>query len=475
MPRRNSIWANIDWVTVVLFTVLMILGWLNIYAAIYNPESQSIFDISQQYGKQLIWIGAALAVGFLILLIETNFYVFFAYIIYGVVVLLLILVLFIGKEINGARSWFEIGGFTLQPSEFGKFATALALAKYMSSFGFRLQRLKSILTISLIILVPAFFILLQNDTGSALVYFAFILVLFREGLSGIILFFGTLVAVLFVLALVLSNFVLSIVLMGAAISMFLITNSRLKRFGTVFLIFAIGVGLPFGLNEIVSLDYTTEDFLFAGSLLGAFFSLIYSIRNKIRNYILITIIFSGALLFTVSVDYAFSNLLEPHQQVRINELLGIESNPQGAGYHVNQSKIAIGSGGFWGKGYLNGTQTKFDFVPAQSTDFIFCTVGEEWGFAGSLILISLFLSLFVRLVFLAERQRSGFSRIYGYSVAVILFFHFMVNIGMTIGIMPVIGIPLPFFSYGGSSLWSFTILLFIFIRLDASRLDQLSG
>jgi rod shape determining protein RodA len=475
MPRRNNLWANIDWITVLLFLVLVFLGWINIYAAIYNPESQSIFDISQQYGKQLIWIGAALALGFLILLIEINFYVFFSYIIYGIVVFLLVLVLFVGKEINGAKSWFDIGGFTLQPSEFGKFATALALAKYMSSFGFKLQRFKSVVIIALIILTPAFFILLQNDTGSALVYFSFVLVLFREGLSGVILFFGTLVTVLFILALILSNLLLNAILVGAVLFIFLILNPRLKQFGLILLIFSASTAIFFGLNEIVATEYQPADFLLAGSIVGALITLVYGIRKKIRNYILVTVVFIGAMLFSTSVDYAFNNLLGQHQQVRINELLGIESNPQGAGYHVNQSKIAIGSGGFWGKGFLNGTQTKFDFVPEQSTDFIFCTVGEEWGFAGTFILIVLFLTLFVRLVFLAERQRSGFSRIYGYSVAVILFFHFMVNIGMTIGIMPVIGIPLPFFSYGGSSLWSFTILLFIFIRLDASRLEHLSN
>ncbi|MBN1986493.1 MAG: rod shape-determining protein RodA [Prolixibacteraceae bacterium] len=474
MPRRNNLWANIDWVTVLLFLILVFLGWFNIYAAVYNPESQSILDVSQQYGKQLIWIGAALVIGFVILLIETNFYVFFAYIIYGFVVFLLILVLFVGKEINGAKSWFEIGGFTLQPSEFGKFATALALAKYLSSFGFKLQRLKSMVLIALIILTPAFFILLQNDTGSALVYFAFVLVLFREGLSGVILFFGSLIALLFVLALVLSGMLLNIILLSVALLVLLILNPRFKQFGRILLIFTLSIGVFLGIGEVVPTKYQLSDFWVAGALTGAVITLIYSIRQKIRNYILVTIIFTGSVLFSISVNYAF-DMLEAHQQVRINELLGIESNPQGAGYHVNQSKIAIGSGGFWGKGYLNGTQTKFDFVPEQSTDFIFCTVGEEWGFVGTSILITLFLTLFVRLVYLAERQRSGFSRIYGYSVAVILFFHFMVNIGMTIGIMPVIGIPLPFFSYGGSSLWSFTILLFIFIRLDASRLDHLSS
>lgn len=472
MPQRSNIWVNIDWVTVGLYLLLIFMGWLNIYAAVYDVEHQSILDITQRYGKQLIWIGAALAIAVVIMVIETNFYVFFSYIIYGVTIGLLLLVLLIGKEINGAKSWFVLGGVAIQPAEFAKFATGLALARYMSSFGFTLRKFKSLITIATIIFLPAVFILLQNDTGSALVYFSFVLVLFREGLSGIVLFLGTLVAVLFVLALILSNFTLILVLIGAAVFMYLILNPKFSHFARVLLFLAAGVALAFVLNFVLGFEKGEADIIMAGSMLGALAVTIYSLQKRFRNYIIISLFFMGAVLFTISVDYAFDNFLEPHQQVRINELLGIESNPYGAGYHVNQSKIAIGSGGVWGKGYLNGTQTKYNFVPEQSTDFIFCTVGEEWGFAGTFTVIVLFIFLFIRLVFLAERQRSVFSRIYGYSVAVILFFHFAVNIGMTIGIMPVIGIPLPFFSYGGSSLWSFTILLFIFIRLDASRLEN---
>ena len=472
MANRNNIWANIDWITVGLYTVLIFLGWLNIYAAVYDAGHQSIFDITQRYGKQLIWIGAALFIALVILLIETNFYVFFSYIFYGVMIFLLLLVLLVAKEINGARSWFSIGGFRLQPSEFAKFATALALARYMSTFDFNMKKFKSMLTLALIIFLPAAFILLQNDMGSALVYFSFVLVLFREGLSGLFLFLGTLIAVLFVLALIISNFTLILVLIIAALIMYLILNPKLNQFVRVAIFFAISVGVTLLINLVTGSKYDVSEVIMAGALLGAIITLFYSMRARIKNYLIITLFFIGAVLFTISVDYSFNNLLEPHQQVRINELLGLESNPYGAGYHVNQSKIAIGSGGIWGKGYLKGTQTKFNFVPEQDTDFIFCTVGEEWGFAGSMVVITLFIVLFIRLVWLAERQRSVFSRIYGYSVAVILFFHFAVNIGMTIGVMPVIGIPLPFFSYGGSSLWSFTILLFIFIRLDASRLEN---
>jgi rod shape determining protein RodA len=475
MPRRNNLWANIDWLTVGIFLILVFLGWLNIYAAVYNAEHQSIFDVSQRYGKQIIWIGAALLIAFIILLIETNFYVFFSYIIYGAVIALLILVLFAGTEVNNSKSWLTLGGFGIQPAEFGKFATALALSKYMSSFGFRLRRFKSLVVIGGIILLPVALIFLQNDMGSALVYFVFILVLYREGLSGVVLFFVTLTALLFIFSLVLSKLALFLLLTIIALMVFLILNAGMKHYFRVILFFTGSFVLLALLNFIVKAGYETEDLTGGMLLLGGIAILIYSLKNRLRSYAIIAVVFTGSVLFSITVDYTFDNLLEPYQQSRINELLGIESDPLGVGYNVNQSKIAIGSGGFWGKGFLNGTQTKYNFVPEQSTDFIFCTVGEEWGFAGTFLVVMLFLALLVRLVLLAERQRSGFSRIYGYSVAVVLFFHFMVNIGMTIGMMPVIGIPLPFFSYGGSSLWAFTILLFIFVRLDASRLDYLSN
>jgi len=475
MARRNNILANIDWFTVGLYMLMVFLGWFNIYAALYSDEHNSIFDVSQQYGKQLMWIGAASVLALIIMLLEVNFYVFFSYIIYGTLMVLLLLVPFIGKEINGARSWFQLGPVLFQPSEFTKAATALALARYMSTYGFKLHKLKSYLTIAAIVFVPVIFILLQNDTGSALVYFSFVLVIYREGLTGVVLFFGTLIALLFVLALVLPNLTLAIILLLMVLLMYFTFNPKLKQFAHVFIIYVVSIAVFVLVGLIVKTQYDISQFMLIGAVLASIIVLYYSVKRKLSNYTIIAIVFIGSILFTISVDYGFEHFLEPHHQARINELLGIESNPHGAGYHVNQSKIAIGSGGVFGKGYLQGTQTKFDFVPEQSTDFIFCTVGEEWGFAGTLVVIALFMTLLTRLVWLAERQRSTFSRIYGYSVAVILFFHFMVNIGMTIGVMPVIGIPLPFFSYGGSSLWSFTILLFIFIRLDASRLEQLSG
>lgn len=475
MPRRNSVWANIDWLTIFIFLALVFLGWINIYASIYDSGQQDIFDFSQRYGKQLIWIAAALLIAIVVLFLETNFYVFFAYFIYAFIILLLVIVLFAGTEINASKSWLTLGGFSLQPSEFGKFAVGLALAKYMSSFGFKLKRFKSYLTIGGIIFLPVLLILLQNDMGSALVYFSFVLVLYREGLSGVILFFGTLVAVLFVVSLVLPGLLLYALLGAAAFILFLALNPAIKHFFVVVAVFIFSFLVIAGINYFMETGKELEEWLPASLLTGGLAVFVYSLLKKFKNYALVALVFVGSVLFTISVDYAFNNLLEPYHQSRINELLGIESDPAGAGYNVNQSKIAIGSGGMWGKGFLNGTQTKFKFVPEQSTDFIFCTVGEEWGFVGTSVMVLLFIGLLIRLVRLAERQRSVFSRIYGYSVASILFFHVLINIGMTIGIMPVIGIPLPFISYGGSSLWSFTILLFIFIRLDASRLDQLSG
>lgn len=474
MAQRNKLWANIDWVAVMLAFGLMILGWINIYAAVYNEEHSSIFDVTQRYGKQLIWIGAAVLLGMVILITDSNFYVFFSWPIYGLVILLLILVLIAGVEINGSKSWFIIGGdFRLQPSEFAKFATALALAKLLSSYNFKIQKTPSVILIAAIIGLPPALIMLQPDTGSAIVFVVFFLVLYREGMSGIILFFGFLTILLFLLSLLTENVLLLILLFTGSILAFYVLNPRMKL---AFSALGLGIGLTLLLQGINLISGTTIDIewiVLAGTVISMIVFIIYSLKVRMRRAFVIIGIFFASVLFTYSVDFVFENILQAHHRARINELLGLQSDPLGAGYNVNQSKIAIGSGGFAGKGFLNGTQTKFNFVPEQSTDFIFCTVGEEWGFLGSLVVIGLFLALLVRIINLAERQRSLFSRVYGYSVASILFFHFAVNIGMTIGLMPVIGIPLPFFSYGGSSLWAFTVLLFVFLRLDASRLDRL--
>jgi len=417
LKEQKGIFRYIDRTLVILYLTLVLMGWVSIYAAVYNNEHASIFDLSQSYGKQMLWIATSLGLGLLILLTDAKFFNAFAYPIYLGTIILLVIVLFTGTEIAGSKSWFQIGEFRLQPAEFAKFATTLALAHYLSALDFDNRKRKSQIIPLIILAIPALLILLQNDTGSAIVYASLALVLYRQGMPGSILLVGVATAIIAIMALMFNQYIVITVI---------------------------------------------------GILLIGF---IFFIRRNWQNIVKVIGIFVVASLFVLSVDYAFQNVLEPHQKTRINVLLGKQIDLKGAGYNVNQSKIAIGSGGFWGKGFLKGTQTKFNFVPEQSTDFIFCTVGEEWGFIGSTLVILLFLALIVRIVMMAERQRSDFSRIYGYGVASILFFHFFVNIGMTIGLMPVIGIPLPFFSYGGSSLWAFTILLFIFIKMDSNRLQ----
>ncbi|PKQ65865.1 rod shape-determining protein RodA [Labilibaculum filiforme] len=473
MTRKVNLLKNLDWWTIFLYVLLVFLGWINIYAAVYNEEHQSIFDISQRYGKQLMWIGAAFFLAMVILLIEGKFFSAFAYPTYLLMIFLLIAVLIFGREVNGARSWFEIGGIRLQPAEFAKFATCLAISRYISQFNFKIHKFKSLFISGVILFTPAVLIILQRDAGSALVYIVFILVLYREGLSGVALFVGVLAAVLFIITLLMPElYVLLIILAFAFISLKFI-GTRWKQVGIGVTAILIGFALVWGVVQVMELKLSAYTILNLSIALNFIPFLYYIYKERLKHAIWVLLIAVGSLFFTFSVSYLFENILESHQQERINDLLGIESDPSGAGYNVAQSKIAIGSGGFAGKGFLNGTQTKFKFVPEQSTDFIFCTVGEEWGFVGSTAVLIFLMSLIIRLLFLAERQRSPFSRIYGYGVACILFFHLAINVGMTIGLAPVIGIPLPFFSYGGSSLWAFTILLFVFLRLDANRLELL--
>lgn len=406
-----------DWWTIGLYLMIVLFGWFNIYAAVYNEAHTSIFDFSVQHGKQIIWMGIAFFLALLITVVEPRVFSNTAYIIYGVVLLLLVVVLFIGQTTNGGQSWINFGSFKFQPSEFAKFGTALALSKYMSGIGIEIKDMRTKIIAFTILLIPAALVLLQHDTGSALVFASFIFPLYREGLPGTILVLGVAAILLFVLTLVMNKFIL------------------------------LGILL----------------------VLCIFYLFVWLNKRNSRTYWITAIFFICCAGFVMSVDFAFNNILEPHQQERIDVLLGKEVDMSGAGYNVNQAKIAIGSGGFLGKGWCDGTITKADFVPEQETDFIFCTVGEEWGFFGSTLLVVAYICLLVRLVTLAERQRSTFSRFYGYSVASILFMHIFINIGMVLGLLPVIGIPLPFFSYGGSSLLAFTILLFIFIRQDADR------
>lgn len=408
-----------DWLVVFLYLLLVFFGWLSIFSAASDEDVVRIFDLSQRFGKQILWIGMALVLAIVILIIDAKFFSAFSYIIYFSILLLLVAVLLFGKTVAGSKSWIEIGSVSIQPAEFAKFATALALAKYLSIININMDRLKTKLVSVLIILIPSLLILMQNDTGSALVYATFVLVLYREGISGAFIVLGVVAAALFILTLL------------------------------------------FG-----------ELWVAAGTVLFTVLVLLFlkKMRKRLRVVFAATVV---SIVFVFSVNYAYQNVLAPHQKKRINVMLGIEKDPHGAGYNVNQSKIAIGSGGLKGKGFRQGMLTRYHFVPEQTTDFIFCTVGEEWGFIGTSVVILLFVFLLVRLVFLAERQKSPFSRIYGYGVASVFFFHFAINIGMTIGLAPVVGIPLPFFSYGGSSLWAFTILLFIFIKQDADRLSVL--
>lgn len=468
--RSNNLLANIDWVSILLYLLLVLIGWLNIYAAVYDENHSSIFDISQKYGKQLIWIGAAFVLAFLVLLTDSKFFTTFSMVIYGIMIFLLIAVLFFGTETKGARSWFEVGDFRIQPAEFAKFATNLAIAYVMSRHNFKVMRFSSLLTIGLILALPSGLIILQNDTGSALVYSCFILVLFREGLHGSILLLCFVAAAIFIMALLYSPFTVLLVIIGGTLIAFYYYRHDIRELFQIILFIGCGFGLFVLIKWMFNLLISDYYMLLTVYVITSITAIYPIYKRKMKNMITLLLISWLCVGAAPSVNYAFDHL-QPHQQDRINELLGIRVDPKGTGYNVTQSKIAIGSGGLLGKGFLQGTQTKLNFVPEQSTDFIFCTVGEEWGFVGSTFIIVLLAVFILRIIKLAERQRSSFSRIYGYGVASILFFHVAVNIGMTIGMAPVIGIPLPFFSYGGSSLWSFTILIFIFLRLDANRLQ----
>ncbi|MCX6258965.1 MAG: rod shape-determining protein RodA [Bacteroidia bacterium] len=473
MRRETNLYTSIDWITVALYAVLVLMGLVNIYAAVYNEDHKSLFDFTQRYGKQFIWILASVFIIIMLLLFDSRVYSVFAWLIYGTMIFILAAVLVAGTEINASRAWFQIGTFRIQPTEFAKFATCLALAKYMSSYNFRIYRFRNLFIIAVIILAPVGLIFLQNDTGSALVFFALVLMLYREGLSGTFLIYGVVIIVLFILSMILNPVTVAIVLASLTVLFYWSVEQNLKESLFMILVYLLTFSSYFTAVRYghFKLSQQFSVILIMGST--SVILLVWAMIKRLKTVYVIVFYLAVSVTFTSSIDYIFNNILEKHQQDRINELLGLKFDPLGTGYNVNQSKIAIGSGGFFGKGFLQGTQTKYDFVPEQSTDFIYCTVGEEWGFAGSAVVILLFLALLLRLVFLAERQRSAFNRIYGYGVISILFFHVAINVGMTIGILPVIGIPLPFFSYGGSSLWGFTILLFIFLRLDASRREVL--
>ena len=461
--------VGVDWGTVLVYLLLVVIGWVSIYAAVFDDAHASIVDLSQLYGKQLIWIGGSVFIGTSILLIDDKYWHILAQPFYWISIVVLLGVFVFGKEVNGAKAWYELGGIRIQPTEFVKITTSLVLARVMSAYSFNIHQPRSILSVFFFMCLPAAIIILQNDTGSALVYAAFLFMLFREGFNG--WFYVTLILLLslFLLSFWVEPLPLLILLFVLAVIAEGVMNGRWRE-KLIFLsaVLLLAFGSYFGLR-FAGIEFPLYGCLLIAMGIGLVFTIIYAYRNRLRNVYLVILLFTGSLLFTQTIDYGFDNVLQVHQQKRILDLLGIESDLQNWGYNVNQSKIAIGSGGFTGKGFLQGTQTKYDFVPEQSTDFIFCTVGEEWGFIGSTLVVVLFTLLILRLIAMGERQQETFGRVYCYCVAGLFFFHVVINIGMTIGLMPVIGIPLPFFSYGGSSMIAFTVLLFIALKLDSAK------
>ena len=487
ITRNASLYKSVDWVIIALYLVLVICGWFSVCGASYTYGEPDFFGPDTRAGKQMMWIGCALGVGFVLLMLEKKLYELLAYFIYGAVILLLILTLFVAPDIKGSHSWLRLGGgVNLQPAEFAKAATALALAKYMNNYSFSLHRTRDFLVVMALILLPMGIIVLQKETGSALVFLSFFLMLYREGMSGAVLFSGVCAVVFFIVGIRFSDITLwnMPTPVGKFVVMLLIqictagmVGVYTRRKPLAWWLFGGSLGLTLLTllfsGYVIPFDITWVQLGICGLMVAVLCYL--WLRERINNFVYIALFTLGSLAFFYSSDFVFARVLQPHQKVRIEVVLGMKEDLSGAGYNVNQSKIAIGSGGLTGKGFLNGTQTKLKYVPEQDTDFIFCTVGEEQGFIGSSAVLLLFLAFILRLLVLAERQTDRFGRVYGYSLVGIFLFHLFINVGMVLGLTPVIGIPLPFFSYGGSSLWGFTILLFIFIRIDAARKSTPSG
>ena len=494
--RNRGIVKTIDWSLVFCWLILILIGWANIYASVHASEPASIFDFASRSGKQFVWMATALGIAlFILFVVPPRIYEGAALPIYAFVILLLVAVIFLGIEVKGSRSWFEFGPVRFQPAEISKISTSLMLAAVMSQLGYRIGRWKDFIITALIILVPMLIIVGQSETGSALVYVGFIFMLYREGLSGWLIFMVGMAILLFILTLTASPFVAVLVLAGVSSLCICLYSGRFKWWLIICVPLIIlmafvpdilgSVATAGQVADTVSEGAAIEELVAKETGLISKIKPLYILlglmglaipftvfqafreRNMFTNLAVISTIAGVALVF--SVNFLFNDVLQDHQRKRIEVLLGIKEDPSGVGYNVNQSMIAIGSGGFSGKGYLNGTQTTYGFVPEQSTDFIFCTIGEEWGFIGCTFVILLYVFLIWRIVKDAEKSREAFTRIYGYCVACCIFMHLFINIGMTIGLMPVIGIPMPFISYGGSSLWGFTALLFIFIALDRNE------
>lgn len=478
--KRPNVLASLDWWTIAIYLGLLTFGWISVCGASYTYGETDIFSLSTRSGMQVVWIGTSIMLGFVLLMMDDRMYDTFAYVVYALLLLLLFATIFNPHEIKGSRSWIVLGPIRLQPAEFAKFATALAAAKLMSTYGFELRRWKHFAAAAAVVLLPMFFIVGQKETGSALVYLSFFLMFYREGMPGGILFTGVAMVVYFVVGIKYEQTwlwatptsvgkfaVLLLVQIFSCGMIWVYTQHRatVLRALSVCLITTLAAVLIS--HYVISFDVVWVQLVLTISLIGHWVYL--GLSTRVRNYFLVALFSIGSVLFFYSADYVLNSVMEPHQRVRINVLLGLDEDLAGAGYNVHQSEIAIGSGGLRGKGFLNGTQTKLKFVPEQDTDFIFCTVGEEEGFVGSAGVLLLFLALIIRLIKLAERQPFKFGRVYGYCVLSIFLFHVFINVGMVLGLTPVIGIPLPFFSYGGSSLWGFTLLLFIFLRIDAGR------
>lgn len=489
-----------DWVTFVIYLILVLAGWFTINAASYNFDNASIFEFARPSGKQAVWFGLAIFLIIILLCIDSKSYMTWAPFIYIGIMVLLFVTIFIGTNINGSHSWIKIGSFSIQPAEFGKFSTSLMLAWMFSQYGFKFTEPMNFLKCCLVVLIPVGLIILQNETGSALVYFSLVLLFYRQGLSGVVLWAAFCFILIFVIGVKYSveplpegvvlgkdesappsmlgeHLVLSIIpfLTAAMLWGFSGDAKAAIRLALISLIVIVAYKAVKHFIEIPVEIQPYYKFRYVGLALCGF-SIVYCLwlwlYQRVRSYILVagfSVLFLG---FQYSVGYAFHKVLQPHQRGRIEVLLGMKEDLKGAGYNVNQAKIAIGSGGLSGKGYLQGTQTKLAYVPEQETDFIFCTVGEEEGFLGTTFVLLLYAMLILRIIYIAERQRTIFAQVYAYCVACIFAFHVFINVGMVIGLVPVIGIPLPFFSYGGSGLWSFTILLFILLKLDASRIER---
>lgn len=485
MRRDETIWKSLDWVTIVVYLMLIVFGWFSVCGASYDYGDRDFLDFSTRAGKQFVWIVCSFGLGFVLLMLDDTVYDFFSYLIYIGMMLLLIVTIFIAPDTKGSRSWLILGPVSLQPAEFAKFATALALAKYMNAYGFTMKNLKSACMLAFLILLPMGLIVMQRETGSALVYSAFFLMLYREGMPGVVLFSGVCAVIYFVVGIrfqqeliadtptSIGEFAVLLMVLLSAAGMVWVYCKKWIPVRNILCVSLVSLSVAYLVSRyILPFNLVWVEWVLCVLLVG--YLLFLSLAHHHSSYLLIGLFAIGSIGFLYSSDYFFNDVLEPHQQIRIKVVLGMEEDLAGAGYNVNQSKIAIGSGGLTGKGFLNGTQTKLKYVPEQDTDFIFCTVGEEEGFVGASGVLLLFLVLILRLIVLAERQPSVFGRVYGYSVLSIFLFHLFINIGMVLGLTPVIGIPLPFFSYGGSSLWGFTILLFIFLRIDASRHRWLS-